>query len=74
MDAQLIDIVMRAVGQVLLGLGPDEFVGIEFRRIAGEGVYLQAGLVPDEGSDISAPVDLAPVPEEDHGPRRCRRR
>lgn len=57
----------RRVGQSPLGLGPNEFVGVEFRSVCRESVDTEPGMPLDKNFDTSASVDGTAVPEQDHG-------
>jgi hypothetical protein len=56
----------RRVGQSPFGLGPNEFVGIEFRSVCRESVDAEPGMPPDKNPDTAVSVDGAAVPEQDH--------
>ena len=51
------------VGQLALGLRPDELIGIELRGIAGKAVRLHPGMAAEKGLDVSTPMDFPAVPQ-----------
>ena len=60
------DILGRAVGQGALGLGPDEFVRVEFRSIGWEELDIEPPLLAQEVLDDEAFVDRASIPKQHH--------
>ncbi len=60
-------IIRRAVGERLVGLGPDILRGIEFGRVRREVMDVQARVTREEGLNLSTPVDGAAIPEQIHG-------
>jgi len=56
--------VVIDVGQLTLGLRPDELIGIEFRRVAREAVCLQPGMATEKDLDIATPMNLPAVPQQ----------
>jgi hypothetical protein len=57
--------VGTAIGQGSLEVRPDELVGIQFRRVAGEALDVQARILRQEGAHVWALVDGAAVPDHD---------
>ncbi len=57
--------VGTAIGQGSLEVRPDELVGIQFRRVAGEALDVQARILRQEGAHVRALVDGAAVPDDD---------
>ena len=55
----------QGVGRVALELIPDLLGGIEFWRVLGEELGVQAGIVPQHSFDSWPFVDLPLVPQED---------
>jgi len=64
-DGEFIEVVRSAVGQVVVGLTPDAFVGVEFRGIGRETFQMKATVATTELSDRFALVRLAIVPHDD---------
>ena len=60
------DILGCPIGQGALGLGPDEFVGVEFWSIGWEGLDTQPPLLAQEVLDDEALVGGAPIPKQHH--------
>ncbi len=58
-----------AVGHGVFELGPDELVRVKLGSIAGEGIGMQARVAVQQPLDASGPVDLSPIPQQDHGPK-----
>lgn len=60
------NILRRAIGQGTLGLGPNEFVRVEFRSIGWEELNIQSPLLAQEVLDDEALVDGASIPKQHH--------
>lgn len=60
------DILGRAIGQGALGLGPDEFVRVEFWSIGWEELDIQPSLLAQEVLDDEALMDGASIPKQHH--------
>jgi len=63
MEPQLIDVVGAAIGQGVLGLGPDTLVRIEFRSVRWKRFEMQTAMASAEGANGIAFVDAAVVPD-----------
>jgi hypothetical protein len=55
----------RTVGQGMFGLGPYEFIGVEFRGVPGETLHVESRMPAQEVLNQLSPVDRASVPEEE---------
>jgi len=55
----------NAIGNASLEMGPDEFIGVEFRRISREVNGLDPRIVSMESCNKLGPVERASVPKED---------
>lgn len=58
------DIQRRAIGQSMLGLGPNKLVRIKFRSIGWETMDLKTFLLENKIFDNNAPMDRASIPKE----------
>jgi hypothetical protein len=58
------DTIVVRVCQITFRLGPDEFVGIEFGRVAGEAMDLHAGIPLEKYLDVVMSMDLSAIPEQ----------
>ena len=57
---------MDAVGQVSFSMSPDMFHRVQFRRIAGEPIDMQARLFGQERLNVTAPVDFPAIPNNEY--------
>lgn len=46
------------VGQLALGLRPDELIRIEFRRVARKAVHIDARMSLEKGPHVQTPMNL----------------
>jgi hypothetical protein len=53
------------VRQITFRLGPDEFIGIEFGRVARKAVCLHAGMAAEKDLDVPTPMNPPAVPQQD---------
>jgi hypothetical protein len=60
--------VMIDVRQLAFRLRPDEFIGIEFRRVARQAVGLDTGRAAEKGLDVPTPMNVPAVPQQDNLP------
>lgn len=58
----------QAVGQISVGLAPNELGGIELGRVAGKLFHLQPGMISQKGPDGRVAMDRCPIPERDNRP------
>jgi len=58
----------RPIGGRPIGVRSNILRGVELGGVGGEGVDEQAGMAREEHLDVSAPMDRAPVVQEDHRP------
>jgi hypothetical protein len=63
-EPQLLRGVGASVGQSILGLGPNAFIGIEFRGVSRKGFEVQPFEAAAEGADRLAFVDAGVVPDD----------
>lgn len=61
---EFMDVLGSTVGQGMLGLGPDKLVRVELGSISGKTMHMEPCVFPKEVSDVRAPMDTAPIPEE----------
>jgi len=64
-DGKLVEVIRSAVGEGVVRLAPDAFVGIEFRSIRREALQMEARVSAAEVADRVALVRLAVVPDDD---------
>jgi hypothetical protein len=62
---QFVQVVGAAIGQGIVHLVPDRFIGVEFRSIHGEALQMNARELATELADGFAFVRLAVVPDDD---------
>lgn len=58
------DISWRAIRQSALGMGPDEFVRVEFRGVRREAINTEPFVLSEKLTDDDTPVDRAAIPQE----------
>lgn len=63
---QFVQVLGLAVGERAFGLLPHPFVGIQFRRVAGQELDMQSRMAFQERLDLRAFVDLSVVPQQHH--------
>ena len=68
MQTEVLDVVGPTVREARLGEIPDSFVGVEFRGVRRKVLEMKAGHAAAERADGITPVNLAIIPEDDHGP------
>jgi hypothetical protein len=61
---QLTEIFCCAVRQVILHLGPDEFVRIDLGRVRWKAMRSQSRIPPQEGQHVPALMNRAAIPEQ----------
>jgi hypothetical protein len=66
--AQVLDIVGSAVREPRFGEVPHAFVGVELRGVRRKVLEAETGHPTAEGADGITAVNLAVVPDDDHGP------
>lgn len=64
--AQLVDVLWRAGGQVMLGLGPDEFIWIELQRVSREAMDPEPFLLSQKRLNVVSSVDGASSPKKSY--------
>ncbi len=65
-NGQLVEIIWAPIGQLVVHLVPDTFVGVEFRCIRREALKVKPREVTAEFADGLAFVGFAIVPDDDH--------
>jgi len=61
---QLVDVRRRRIGERSLGLGPNLFIGIEFRCVSREMMQMESPAATQVQADGLVPVDFGAVPQE----------
>lgn len=55
---------MIDVGQLALGLRPDELIRIEFRRVTWKAVHLQPGMSLEKDLNVPTPMNFPATPQQ----------
>src|SRR5262249_60641635 len=58
------DTIVVRVCQITFRLGPEEFVGIEFGRVAGEAMDLHARIPLERYLDVAMSMELSAIPQQ----------
>jgi len=64
---EFVHIVGCAVGQIAAPSRPHKLGGIEFGRVRGKVLDLDAGMLPEKRRDLTAAMDRPPIPEDHDG-------
>jgi hypothetical protein len=72
--AELAEIVRRSIGQFMVSLSPHVLGRIEFRRVRGEVVHMESGMIAEESPDLAPAMDRPAIPEQVDRSARWRRR
>jgi hypothetical protein len=53
------------IGQLALGLRPDELIRVELWRVPGKAVHVDAGMSLEKGPHVPTPMNLPAIPQQD---------
>jgi hypothetical protein len=53
------------IGQLALGLRPDELIRVELWRVPGKAVHVDAGMSLEKGPHVLTPMNLPAIPQQD---------